>query len=310
MKNRKDIIGAVGLILAIFTLIFGDNIYQQLMGYSVFQRPVVSAINEPTAISDPATHSPAFTPDFRVTPASNQVAIPKFESTEILDPMGVPMVLVPAGEFTMGQDGGRPDENPAHVVYLDAFYMDKYEVTNALYKACIEAGVCSTADNTDRYTTSSYLNHPVVSVTWQQAKTYCEWRGGKLPTEAQWEKAARGIEGRTYPWGESIDCGKANYGSCIGDTTPVGSYESGVSSYGIYDMTGNVSEWVADWYSATYYQNSLPSNPIGPNAGEQRVMRGGSWRVYQKYSYASVRTPWYPENTGNHDIGFRCSRVP
>ncbi len=248
-------------------------------------------------------------------------------SGEMIDQRGVVMSFVPAGEFTMGSaDAKSPDdmdEKPAHRVYLDAFYIDKYEVTNKLYKACVDAGTCQVPLNFHSFTRSSYYdnpefdNYPVIAVGWTMAKTYCEWRGAQLPTEAQWEKAARGTDARTYPWGEGISCDKANYWpkdeACIGDTTEVGTYESNVSSYGVYDMAGNVMEWVADLYSSTYYWGSPASNPLGPASGwgEQRAIRGGSWmssdhdvrsasRYWDRNSFSYV--PHYSQA-----LGFRCA---
>ena len=154
------------------------------------------------------------------------------------------------------------DEEPIHKVVLDAFSIDKTEVTNALYKDCEDQGVCDPPQDINSNSQASYYgnpafdDYPVIYVTWDQAKTYCEWRGGRLPTEAEWEKAARSADGRTYPWGETIDDTFANFNYGIGDTTAVGSYENGKSPYGVYDMAGNVWEWVADWYSDTYYQRS------------------------------------------------------
>lgn len=142
---------------------------------------------------------------------------------------------------------------------------------------------------------------------WNQAKTYCEWRGAQLLTEAQCEKAARGIDGRTYPWGEVIDCAKANYGNCVGDTTEVGVYPTGKSPYGIYDMAGNVWEWTADWYSETYYQNSPSKNPLGPNSGLYRVLRGGTWGYVENHLRASARDFNSPDYIYKV-IRFRCVR--
>ncbi|MEW5830799.1 MAG: SUMF1/EgtB/PvdO family nonheme iron enzyme [Chloroflexota bacterium] len=264
----------------------------------------------------PPTFTPAFptrTPALTLTPTEfvTPTATPLLD--EITDPKGVTMRLVPAGTFTMGSTA-YDDEKPPHQVDLDAFYMDKYEVTNALYKACVDAGVCSAPNNTGSYTRSSYYgdsqydNFPVIYVDWNQAKTYCEtWRGTRLPTEAEWEKAARGTDERTYPWVEGIDCSKANY--CEGDTTEVGSYESGTSPFGLYDMAGNVWEWVADWYSETYYQNSPSSNPLGPDSGQGRVLRGGSWYDYEGYLRASNRNRYSPYSIDGY-IGFRCARSP
>jgi formylglycine-generating enzyme required for sulfatase activity len=236
---------------------------------------------------------------------------------QITDAKGIPMRLVPAGEFTMGSANGNSDERPVHPVYLDAFYMDMYEVTNAAYRACFSAGVCTPPHDTSSATRSSYYgnsqydNYPVINVDWNQANTYCEWRGGSLPTEAQWEKAARGTDGRTYPWGEGISCSQANYwgqnGGCVGDTTEVGSYESGKSPYGIYDLAGNVWEWVADWYDENYYAYSPSSNPLGPSSGEFRVLRGGSWYYGDFDVRSAVR---YNDTPANfiYVVGFRCAR--
>ncbi|MEW5940665.1 MAG: formylglycine-generating enzyme family protein [Chloroflexota bacterium] len=252
------------------------------------------------------------TPDPTLTPIPTYTFVPISSANpwpeEITDPKGATMRLVPAGTFTMGSENGASEEQPIHEVYLDSYYMDAYEVANALYKACAEAGVCDPPEHTDRFDNPKYANHPVIWVDWHMAKTYCEWRGAQLPTEAQWEKAARGTDGRTYPWGERIDCEKANYFDCNKvDTAPVGSYESGKSPYGIYDLAGNVWEWVADWYSTTYYQVSPLENPLGPGSGQFRVQRGGAWNrdgynVRSAYRYAS-------DPALSSDVaGFRCSR--
>jgi formylglycine-generating enzyme required for sulfatase activity len=163
--------------------------------------------------------------------------------------------------------------------------------------------------NKGRYNDSKYANHPVVNVDWDQATAYCEWRGGGLPTEAQWEKAARGTDERSYPWGEGLDCNKANYydstknALCVGDTTEVGSYESGKSPYGIYDLAGNVSEFVADWYSD--YQTSPSSNPQGPDSGKynNKVRRGGS--LIDADVGAATRSSG---SSYYHETGFRCAK--
>jgi formylglycine-generating enzyme required for sulfatase activity/tRNA A-37 threonylcarbamoyl transferase component Bud32 len=217
------------------------------------------------------------------------------------------MVHVPAGEFTMGSDEGESDEQPIHTVYLDDFYIDETEVTNAQYRACVEAGACSVPLDTTYYDKADYAQHPVIYVSWNDADAYCRWAGRRLPTEAEWEKAARGTDGRTYPWGEGIDCDHVQYGECGGRTVPVGSKPQGVSPYGALDMAGNVWEWVADWYDSGYYSQSPGRNPPGPDSGEYRVLRGGAWPNSQWNARCAVRDKDLPE-LRDSDVGFRCAR--
>jgi len=233
----------------------------------------------------------------------------------IYHPLPMEWVTVSAGEFMMGSEDGGVEERPIHTVYLDAFEIGMYELTNAQYYQCVKAGVCSLPRNS-KYEADEYLDHPVMDVSWFDANTFCQWNdpNGRLPTEAEWEKAARDTDGRTYPWGEGIDCSLANYfgkdngnDSCVGDTTPVGSYESGVSPYGAYDMAGNVWEWVADWYDGSYYASSPETNPLGPENGDIKLLRGGSW-----FNFAdALRSPNRVGNlpTGTYSsVGFRCAR--
>jgi formylglycine-generating enzyme required for sulfatase activity len=200
---------------------------------------------------------------------------------------GALLVFVPAGEFTMGSDDGNSDEQPAHTVYLDAFAIDRTEVTNAQYARCVQAGACRPPGSSSSYTRANYFadpryaDHPVIYVSWDDARAYCAWAGRRLPTEAEWEKAARGTDGRTYPWGDEWDASKANTSEAgPGDTTPVGAYPQGASPYGALDMAGNVWEWVADWYGEDYYRESPGENPLGPASGTNRVVRGGSWATF------------------------------
>lgn len=210
------------------------------------------------------------------------------EKTSSTDQMK--MVFIPGGAFQMGglNDKAQPDEKPSHKVTLKGFWLDKTEVTNAQYAQCVAAGVCEipnelkSATRSDYYTNPEYADYPVIYVTWNDAKAYCEWAGRRLPTEAEWEYAARGTDFRNYPWGDTDPSEEtANFGFKNKDTVKVGSYPAGASPFGILDMAGNVWEWVADYYSASYYEKSPAENPTGPDKpgvnGLQMVMRGGSW---------------------------------
>lgn len=261
-------------------------------------------------------------PQVENTPFTPAIFNPHPEDSDTIDDYNVPMRSVPAGEFIMGLTSY--EIWPAHTVYLDEYNIDKFEVTNILYEACVNARACTPPANKHSdthyfyYGHAEFAHHPVIHVDWDQARSYCEWRGAGLPTEAQWEKAARGTDERAYPWGdEKIDCDKANYSYqdgmgggnyCSGDTTEVGSFASGVSPYGLYDMAGNVWEWTADWYSESYYQDSLSytSNPLGPNSGTRRVVRGGSWDLYGGQLLAYNRNAADPGVKG-YSGGFRCA---
>jgi eukaryotic-like serine/threonine-protein kinase len=202
------------------------------------------------------------------------------------------------------------DEQPEHRVWLDAFWIYQTEVTNAMYRQCVEEDACQLPGDTTKYQDADYADHPVVRLSWYDADAYCQWSGGQLPTEAQWEKAARGTDGRKYPWGnESLTCSLANYSGCIDGTAPVGSYDAGVSPYGALDMAGNVWEWVADWYDISYYSRSPYENPAGPTDGNFRVIRGGSWFADDRYLRVSFRLRYYPDFSVNY-FGFRCLLSP
>ena len=215
------------------------------------------------------------------------------------------MITIPAGEFIMGSNE-RQDEQPIHTVYLDTYQIGKYEVTVAQYRdfckaTCREMPVAPSGGRTD--------NQPITKVTWDDASAFCEWAGGRLPSEAEWEKAARGTDGRNYPWGNTWDKTKcANSRLGLSSAVPVGSYPAGASPYGCMDMAGNVWEWCADWYSPTHYETSPSRNPKGPSSGTSRVLRGGGWDYLDDYYYrCAFRFDDYPSGYGG-GLGFRLAR--
>jgi formylglycine-generating enzyme len=223
------------------------------------------------------------------------------------------MVLVPRGEFVMGSKEHR--DEALHNVVLDAYYIDKYEVANRDYREFMKA----TGHAAPAYWDDPRLSkpeQPVVGVNWYDASTFCEWKGKRLPTEAEWERAAKGPEGHShYPWGHHLDPSKANYGQNVGRTTAVDSYPEGVSGFGAYNMAGNVFEWVSDWYDPNYFQVSPALNPQGPaagmnfaNQGPVKVLKGGSWLAPSSSLHTSHRFWNQPENNSyGVGLGFRCA---
>jgi len=295
-------------------------------------------------------------PTARVEPDAAASPTPGISSTQVSSQDGMVMVFVPAGEFKMGGSSHSIDSLPSHVVDLDAFWIDKTEVTNAMFAKFIESSGYVTdaekAGSSNEYRTtdegdyfeevrgsgwnhphgedsniSGLEDHPVVHVSWNDGNAYCSWAERRLPTEAEWEKAASfsASEGKkyVYSWGNSFDGNRLNFcdENCsldyaiqfwddgFAETSPVGSYPLGASPYGALDMAGNVMEWVADWYGENYYQNSPLVNPSGPESGENRVQRGGAWNTNDYYVSSSSRFGWEPSFT-NGAAGFRCALSP
>jgi formylglycine-generating enzyme required for sulfatase activity len=301
-----------------------------------------AATPTPTPTEEPKER-PTSTPTEEPTPAG-----PALGDTWTRPADGMVMVYVPAGEFEMGSTDQEVDyalalcheyyygdcrqnqfeeEQPVHTVALDAFWIDRTEVTNAQYAQCVAARACEPPWKSSSYTRDSYYDnpayddYPVIYVDRQRAEAYCAWAGGRLPTEAEWEYAARGPEGYIFPWGDELDGTRLNYcdADCefkhadrsfddgYADTAPVGSYRDGASWVGALDLAGNVWEWVADWYGE--YLSEPQENPIGPSTGEFRMVRGGSWGCIW-YTVRAASRSIVPPDYPYYDVGFRCAAAP
>lgn len=269
---------------------------------TVTESPVPTETLNPTETASPTeTTSPA------------ETSVPVLGSSKIRAKDGAEMLYIPEGKFEMGSDSGQEDEKPVRNIFLDGYWIDKYEVTNGLYQKCVSEGVCKEPSQFDSNTRVSYYsnpvynNYPVIFVDWNQANTYCQWAGGALPTEAQWEKAARGTNGGEYPWGNARP--NRPFGSFVDpnmrDTSEVGLYPDGASFYGTMDMAGNVWEWVGDWYKA-YYDPDETENPQGPENGEYRIRRGGAWYSGSIYLRSAYRYNYAYPNEVDRGTGFRC----
>ncbi len=244
-----------------------------------------------------------------VLPGSGQA-----QEQEITGKDGASMVLVPAGEFTMGGNEA-VEEKPVHQVSLDAYYIDKYEVTVEQYAKFLDSTHHAAPPEWKIMNQPSHQKHPVVMVGWSEANAYCHWAERRLPTEAEWEKAARGADGRMYPWGNDLPTPlQANYGKKKWDKhaslVPVGTLEDGKSPYGVYDMAGNVWEWTSDWYSKSYYKDSPSENPKGPKRGDFKVLKGGSWHSNPESLHSANRNYSPPGDHHSHYNGFRCAKTP
>jgi len=226
---------------------------------------------------------------------------------------GMIQVLVPAGEFTMGVDAEKTEavNTPRHKVFLRAFWMDRVEVTNSMYRACMNEGDCTPpVSHNLLYNNWIYRDHPIVYITWYQADAYCQWADRRLPTEAEWEKAARGVsDWRPYPWGfDDPNPRLANYAdTMIHEAVSSFRYPLGASPYGVLNMSGNVREWVADWYDPNYYEISPYRNPQGPKTGKEKSLRSGSYNEDWREVSIIRRYKHEPQSAGL-SRGFRCAQ--
>jgi len=293
-----------------------------ILGYPTLAPMLQAPTPTQTLTSAPpsTTPSPSQTPTVTATVTVTPTPTLGVGSTQVSEKDGMVMSYIPAGEFTMGSDDDiEIVHQPSHKVYLDAFWIDQTEVTNAMYALCVEAGICNEPFRTNYFSNSDYAEHPVMQVAWNDASTYCIWAVRQLPTEAQWEKAARGgLEGMNYSWGNELPVcipGATNgaqsvddFGAChnpIDRTIAVASFAP--NGYGVYDTIGNLAEWVADLFSDTYYRETPYENPLGPVSGNTRVVRNGSYGrnisevlIFRRYG-ASV-------STTSNETGFRCAQ--
>ncbi|WP_447970685.1 formylglycine-generating enzyme family protein [Nitrospira sp. M1] len=264
--------------------------------------------------------------------SSNFLAIPAWAESEdsgsdVEEKFGS-MILIPAGEFTMGDNDHHGNEQPEHQVWLDDYFIDRFEVTMSDYQKFLDDNMKLEPPPLwdDGLAFNEAADRPAVGVTWEAANKYCEWAGKRLPTEAEWEKAARGTDGRRYPWGHMqpfVDIARYNLGitGWVSYTLTLASVRSGVkgmsvrhglktggkSPYGLYHMSGNAAEWVSDWYDRYYYEDSPEKNPQGPESGTRKVLRGGSWEDEPRNIRVTARSKAEPEFT-DLTIGFRCAK--
>ena len=312
------IIGGVGIIIIFFWA--GSWVIPQVASLMPTAKPSAMITYAVTSISPTKTITPTATKT--KTPTPTVTPTPTLP-IEITTDKGVEMRLVPAGEFIMGSDSEN-DESPPHTVSLKVFYIDKYEVSNAFYKICVDQAVCLPPKKGTYFLNKDYQNFPVVYVNWDMAKIYCEWRGARLPTEAEWEKSARGENARIYPWGNQFDGSAMNFcdKNCIGDPdyssddgfamlAPVDSFPEGISKYGLFNMAGNVAEWVSSLYKPYPYDATDGREDL--TIPGERLLRGGAWNSNYLFVRTTSRMPRevkldIEKDNQTYGTGFRCAR--
>lgn len=271
---------------------------------------VVSPRLEPSPLRDHAPSAPDEKAIVRVNGqlrAAQEDELKQLVKRGIAQPEG--MVLIPAGEFWMGAEDGLQDARPLHRVHLSSYWFDKYQVTNARYRQCVEGGGCTPPKDRQAFEDLDHAQHPVTNITWNQARSFCQWQGKRLPTEAEWEKAARGTDGRRFPWGNNEEVLKSHVRKRDLKVDVSGAELVGrqtASPYGVFDLIGSVSEWVKDWYAEDFYQTSPARDPQGPLRGSFRVLRGGEWNEKVPNLQASYRG-WDEVTYWGPTLGMRCA---
>lgn len=326
------IIGGALLIILPVLFLLRANLSSSMINIAInTPTSLVADLSSTTTYESTPKKSPTIPPTRVSSPTSTPEPTIEISNTRLRKIDGMDQVFVSAGSFTMGSDYETDREKPQHTVWLDSYWIDTYEVTNAQYAMCVSAGSCNAPDyrnslSQDRYYgNSNFDNYPVLFVSWYDASAYCGWVGARLPTEAEWEKAARGDQdARMFPWGDNFASNYANlcdqnctmswknrdYNDGYIDTSPVTDFPDGISQYGVMNMAGNVCEWVADWYKADYFYNKQDwSEPKGPSSGSTRVIKGGSWYDDTDILRVSARYGFDP-NKSFYDVGFRCVNDP
>lgn len=330
-----------GLIIVVLTLFLANCRGNEAAPTPVALPPTVSATPVTAAAPSPSVPAAATLPTATPPPTNSAGSAPpctEIGQTWISPVDGATLVCVPAGEFLMGAAGDDPqardNEKPQHRVYLDAFWIDRTEVTNANFAKCLAEDACHPQiyeKTTTTYTAyaddPAYQEYPALVYEADVAAAYCQWAGRRLPTEAEWEKAARGTDGRLFPWGDKLDCSTASYYECDQGPSKTGSdltgprcgysgrcrvsrvdaYPAGASPYGLLNMAGNVWEWVADWYAPDYYAGSPPNNPTGPESGDFKVRRGGGNKSLAQDLRTTARASGQPHHYFDGQMGFRCA---
>lgn len=325
--ERRSIYGLLALLLMVISAAIAFGIFN-LAGPSQVTDAEATATLESAVVAALTAIAPTSTP----TPMPTAPPTPTPEP--FITQTGSRMILIPEGIFRMGEDeSDSRDRQPSHLVRLDAYYIDETEVTNGEYAQCVAAGACEPPASSNATFHESYFgdpafdDYPVIFVRWYDAEAFCQWREARLPSEAEWEKAAGfdPIESirYLYPWGDAFDSTRLNFcdkncprdfrdGSADDghqDTAPVGSYADGHSPFGIYDMSGNVMEWVSDWYDPRFYRDSTDTNPLGPVEGQFKTIRGGSWLSPAEDTVVTARDSFDPL-VARTNLGFRCAMTP